>query len=148
MSDIIDRRSTSGWLLMLNNSPIVWQSKKQATVANSTAEAEYYAMGEAIKEALFIRQWIKHYYYDQELTIPIIKSDNDGAIKMADHATDHNRTKHIDVKHHFVREHVNKKHVIIEYVETSKQLADILTKAVKSVVYQRLVDMIYKRSLG
>ena len=143
-TDITDRRSTTGWLVMINNSPVAWQSKKQSTVATSTAEAEYYAIGEAVKEALFIRQWIKHYYYNHDLTIPIIKSDNDGAILMSDHATDHNRTKHIDVKHHFIRQHTHRKDVKIEYIETSKQLADILTKAVKSVVYQRLIGMIYK----
>jgi hypothetical protein len=143
----IDRRSTSGWLVMLNNSPIAWQSKKQQTTATSTAEAEYYALGEGVKEALFIKQWIKHYYLDNNLTIPVLKSDNDGAILMSDHSTDHNRTKHIDIKHHFIREHIHKKHVLIEYIETSKQLADILTKPVKSQVFQNLLNMIFKQNI-
>ena len=62
---------------------------------------------------------------------------------MSDHSTNHNRTKHIDIKHHFVREHIHKQNVKIEYIETSKQLADILTKATTTQVFKGLIDKLY-----
>jgi hypothetical protein len=139
-----NRKSTSGWLLMWNNCPVAWQSKKQSTVALSSTEAEYYALGEAVREGLYMRQWLQiycpHLNVDKQIEI---KCDNLGAKEMSDHATDHNRTKHIDIKHHFIREHVHAGRVKVNYVETSKQLADILTKAVKGQIYKRLKSIIY-----
>jgi len=41
--DIDGRRSTTGFIFMLNGGPISWASKRQSTVATSTAEAEYVA---------------------------------------------------------------------------------------------------------
>jgi hypothetical protein len=121
-----------------------WQSKKQTIVATSSTEAEYYGITEAIKEALFMKQFIKHYYLnDDETIIPLIKSDNEGAILMADHATDHNRTKHIDIRYHFIRDHLHKRDIDLQYVETSKNIADILTKAVKPQIYQQLIKQIF-----
>jgi hypothetical protein len=51
-----DRKSTSGYIVKLNNCTVSWASKKQATVSLSTAEAEYMAISSAIQEL----QWIKH----------------------------------------------------------------------------------------
>lgn len=39
------------------------------------------------------------------------------------------RTKHIDVRHHFLRECVEQEKIILSYVPTENQQADILTKA-------------------
>jgi hypothetical protein len=140
----VDRKSTSGWLCLLNGAPVGWQSKKQTIVATSSTEAEYYGITEAIKEALFMQQFIKHYYLnDNETIIPLIKSDNEGAILMADHATDHNRTKHIDIRYHFIRDHLHKRDIDLQYVETSKNIADILTKAVRPQIYQQLIKQIF-----
>jgi hypothetical protein len=152
-SDTSDRKSTTGWLLTIDGNAIIWQSKKQHTVAQSTAEAEYYALGDGTKEALFLKQWF-NYYYPMNInnqTIPLyitLKSDNNGAILMADHPTDHNRTKHIDIKYHFIREHIHNKSIKIEYVDTANQLADILTKTVKPAVFKNLVNIISKENIN
>ena len=45
-----DRKSTSGYVFMLNNGPISWASKRQKTVALSSTEAEYMALTLAAKE--------------------------------------------------------------------------------------------------
>ena len=50
--DSHDRKSTSGYAFMLAGGPITWKSKKQKSVALSTTEAEYYAMGAACQEAI------------------------------------------------------------------------------------------------
>ena len=38
------------------------------------------------------------------------------------------RTKHIDIRHHFIREQVQKRHIILDFVNSNNQLADIFTK--------------------
>jgi hypothetical protein len=142
----VDRKSTGGYIVMMNGLPVTWQSKKQSTIALSSTEAEYYALGEAVREALFLRQWMEHYVSGTRDQVPIlVKCDNQGAIQIADHTTNHQRTKHIDVQHFFVREHVHSKAVRIEYVETRLQLADILTKSVPKPRFAELKDMIYGR---
>lgn len=49
------RKSTSGYIFMLNGGPVSWCSKRQATVALSSTEAEYIALTLAAKEATWLR---------------------------------------------------------------------------------------------
>ena len=49
----IDRRSVSGTEITLRGAAVSWASNTQRCVALSTAEAEYVALGEGVKEALF-----------------------------------------------------------------------------------------------
>ncbi|XP_058211456.1 uncharacterized mitochondrial protein AtMg00810-like [Rhododendron vialii] len=44
--DLVDRRSTSGFVVFLGSTPISWCAKKQPTVARSSAEAKYRAMAQ------------------------------------------------------------------------------------------------------
>ncbi|XP_073391793.1 secreted RxLR effector protein 161-like [Physcomitrium patens] len=54
--DIDTRRPISGLIHKLGKSPIEWSSKRQATVALSTTEAEYRVLSEAAKDAIHLRQ--------------------------------------------------------------------------------------------
>ena len=49
-----DRRSISGALVLVGGLPVAWFSRTQKCVTLSTTEAEYVAMGDDVKEALFI----------------------------------------------------------------------------------------------
>ena len=55
--DIDGRRSTSGVLVFLGSSPILWLSLKQKVVALSTCEAEYVAAAIAACQAVWLR-WL------------------------------------------------------------------------------------------
>jgi hypothetical protein len=59
--------------------------------------------------------------------IPLL-CDNDCTIKIAYNPCEHSRTKHIDIQHHFLRDHDIKGDIIISYVGTNDQLADIFSK--------------------
>ena len=143
-----DRKSTGGHLSTINGCPIAWQSKKQSTTALSSTEAEYYALSATVREALFLRQWFR-VYRGQQLKIPVeIKCDNQGAIQMSDHTTNHNRTKHIDIQHYFIREHVRQNKISVNYIKSADQLADILTKAMKTPNYRRLSQLLMNKPVA
>ena len=57
-----------------------------------------------------------------------IKCDNTSAINLSKNPVLHSRTKHIDIRHHFIRDHVQKGDCVLEFIESSQQLADIFTK--------------------
>ncbi|MCL1415154.1 hypothetical protein M3J43_24330, partial [Escherichia coli] len=99
----INRKSTSGTCQFLGRSLVSWASKKQNSVALSTAEAEYIAAGHCCAQLLWMRQTLRDYGY--KLTKVPLLCDNESAIRMADNPVEHNRTKHIAIWYHFLRDH-------------------------------------------
>ncbi|KAK6163824.1 hypothetical protein DH2020_000688 [Rehmannia glutinosa] len=122
----VDRKSTSGTCQMLGNRLVSWFSKKQNSIATSTAGAEYIAAGSFCAQVLWMRQQLRDYEIEEK-EIPIM-CDNKSAIAITQNPVLHSRTKHIDVRYHFIRDHVEKKDITLEYISTDKQLADIFTK--------------------
>jgi len=53
---------------------------------------------------------------------------NTSAINISKNPIQHSRSKHIEIKHHFIRDHVQKKDIVLSFVDTKNQLADIFTK--------------------
>lgn len=125
--DIDSRRSTTGYLFMLNGGAISWSSRLQQTVAASTTEAEYMAAAAAIKEALWMRRLLAELSHDPGTIV--IKADSQSAIKLLKNPIISMRSKHIDVIYHFARERVARKDVAFEYIRTDHMAADSLTKA-------------------
>ena len=125
--DLDDRHSTSGNLFLLAGGPITWLSKKQPTVALSTAEAEYMSLCSATQEAVWLRALLNEFNFHQEQPT-VIKEDNQGTISMARNPVSHSRTKHIDIKYHYVRETISNGYVTLEYCPTEHMIADLLTK--------------------
>ena len=76
--------------------------------AQSSTEAEYMAMSEAAKQAIWIRHFLhsigKETVYNMAPTI--IYEDNQGAIKLADNPVNHLKMKHIAVHYHTIQEHI------------------------------------------
>jgi hypothetical protein len=105
---------------------VSWASKKQNSVALSTAEAEYIAAGHCCAQLLWMRQTLRDYGYKLS-KIPLL-CDNESAIRMTDNPVEHSRTKHIDIQYHFLRDHQQRGDIETAYVSTKEQLADIFTK--------------------
>ena len=132
-----DRRSVSGYMFMLCGAPISWMSKKQTSVALSTAEAEYIALSTATQEAVWLRQLTSELRFEQ--TKPtVIYEDNQSAISLAQNPQFHGRMKHIDIRHHFVREKVTDGMIEIKYCRSNGMLADMLTKGLSRTVFETL----------
>ena len=122
------RRSTSGYVFNVGSGAISWSSKRQATVALSTCEAEYVGQTQATKEAIWLRSLLTSLRKKDSLPTVIIYGDNQGAIALSKDPKSHGRTKHIDIAAHFCREKVADKSVDFKYTPTDLQVADGLTK--------------------
>ena len=66
--------------------------------------------------------------------------DNHVALKIGNNPVQHDRTKHIEVGRHFIKEKLNLKLVDIPFIQSSEQLADILTHAIPVEVLRKSLD--------
>nr|AAP53706.1 retrotransposon protein, putative, unclassified [Oryza sativa Japonica Group] len=126
----IDRKSTSGTCHFLGTSLIAWSSRKQSSVAQSTAESEYVAAASCCSQILWLLSTLKDYGITFE-KVPLF-CDNTSAINIAKNPVQHSRTKHIDIRFHFLRDHVEKGDVELQFLDTKLQIADIFTKPLDS----------------
>ena len=134
-NDEKDRKSTTGFLFKLfEQCTICWSTKRQLSVAASSTEAEYMALFEAVREAMWLKALATRRNVNIEKPI-IIYEDNNGCISIANNPTCHKRSKHIDIKYHFSREQVEKNIIKLNYISTGNQLADILTKPLSAVKF-------------
>jgi hypothetical protein len=135
------RKSTSGTLVMGFGGILIWSSKRQNCVALSTAEAEFVAACECVKNIQYLRNLLNEMKIIVPRTIQVYE-DNQGAIAMINNPTSHSRAKHIDIKYHFIRDLVNLKLIKLKYISTKDQLADILTKPLDSTIFNHLRSLL------
>jgi hypothetical protein len=115
---------------------VSWTSKKQNSVALSTAEAEYIAAGACCAQILYIKQTLLDYGVVLK-KVPLL-CDNESTVKIANNPVQHSRTKHIDICHHFFRDHVVKNDISLQGVRTKDQLANIFTKPLDEATFCQL----------
>ncbi|XP_071653360.1 uncharacterized protein [Temnothorax longispinosus] len=79
--DIDTRRSTTGWIALLNGGPVAWSSRKQTVTATSTTEAEFVALCATTKAVIWLKRLMSN--LDQQQTQPKpIRCDNQRAITL------------------------------------------------------------------
>lgn len=120
------RKSTSGVVVLLNDGPIAWMSRKQGVVSCSTTDAEYVAAHDGARETVWLRRLLCDLKTLQNNLTPLF-IDNKAARRLIENDSFHQRTKHIDIKFHYKRD-VHLKHIIVTPIHTKEQLADIFTK--------------------
>ncbi|XP_036341059.1 secreted RxLR effector protein 161-like [Rhagoletis pomonella] len=130
-ANLIDRRSYSGYAFILAGAAVSWEARKQRTVALSSTEAEYMAMTEATKEAMYLQGILK----DLGICCPnfTIFNDSQSAQKLIQCLGYSSRTKHINVRHHFVKECYQSGKIALTYMPTEDMPADVFTKSLSSV---------------
>ncbi|KAA3486727.1 laccase-2-like [Gossypium australe] len=93
---IEDLNSTSSYFFTLGSSVFCWSSKKQESVAQSTAEAKYVAATAAVNQTI----WLRNLLYDLNLSqgeATKIYCDNQSAVPIAKNPIFHGKTKHFKI---------------------------------------------------
>lgn len=127
-SDLDRRRSITGYVFQVGGNTVSWRSGLQHIVALSTTEAEYMALAEATKEALWLKGITSELGFIHKKVE--IFSNSQSALCLARNSVFHERTKHIDVRLHFIRDVVADGSVVVSKIGTLENPADILTKSV------------------
>lgn len=122
-----DRKSTSGYVFKVFGNVVSWASRKQSTISQSSTEAEYIALAQAVNEAKWIRQLLIEIGIVIHQPITIFE-DNQSCIRIAEEPREHKRMKHVDIKYCFIRDEIAKGIIEVKYKPTSDQTADIMTK--------------------
>jgi hypothetical protein len=76
-----------------------------------------------------------------EISVPRIRIDK-SAISLVKNSVHHDKSKHTDVRIHLIREYENSGQIILEFIRTEDQLADILTKQVGKEEFSEMCSKI------
>ena len=137
------RISVYGYVIYFSGVPVAWKSKSMRSVVLSTTEAEYVAISEVVKEIKFIYQLLES--MNVKVPLPIkVRVDNIGAIWLVNNSGVSKRTKHVDTRAHFVKTYVINEVVTTQFVESSENISDIMTKNQQSSNYHNVqVNPVY-----
>lgn len=140
--DESDRRSRYGYVAMLANGPISWESKKQMSVAVSTMEAEYMGLSEAAKEVVYLKRLLLHMNLRELASDKInIYCDNQSAVQLSKNNVFHRRSKHIDIRFHYTRELQENDEINVGFISSNEMIADILTKSLPKIKLYECIDL-------
>lgn len=138
-------RSTHGFVVMLFGNPVSWASRRQSCVATSTCHAEYMALGVAARESIWIQNLLMDIFSGGFVTT--IRCDNTAAIKVAYDLHLTKRSHHVAREFHYVNEQVHDGNLKVEWVDSQRQKADILTKGLGHILFTALKKVIGMISL-
>jgi hypothetical protein len=134
------RRSTTGWVVTMYGGAVSWSSKKQATTAASTMEAEYQACGAMAREGLsLLKALVELALLSDDFPIPgplIVRCDNKAALSLCEDRKEGQRVKHIDIIHHFARDCVASGELKFVYCRSEDNVSDCLTKALARPAFE------------
>jgi hypothetical protein len=141
----VTRRSVTGIILFVNNTPVRWISKQQKTVETSTYGSELVAARLAVELAM------EYCYSLRMLGVEVdgpcmMFGDNNSVILNTTIPSSMLKKKHNAIAYHRVRECVAAEIVRFVHVDSNSKLADCLTKPLGAVAFWRIIKPILFRA--
>ena len=132
------RRSRTGFFITLNGNLLSYKSKLQPGVpSQSSSEAEYRALSEALNETIWILMVLREIGIKVQTPIKFME-DNQAAIKLGQNKMVSARNKHTETRHHVIRHHNDKGTICLSHLSTNKMTEDMLTKCLTRPNFERL----------
>ena len=122
--------------LCFAGAPVVYRSRFQPTISQSSTEAEFIAAAEAGKLALYLRSMLNDLGIPQDSATPLYE-DNQAAIAMANAQRSTQRTRHMDIKHFALLEWVYTDQLILSSISTHDNPADGMIKSLGPNLFAR-----------
>jgi hypothetical protein len=140
----LGRKSTTGYVIRMFGCPIMWCSRLQKTISESTSEAELKAICEATHDILFVKYLTSELLYPIDDPIPVYE-DNVGALRHCQLLAGPKRIKHLELKYFKVMEYVQERILNIFKVPSKDQLADVLTKPLLETAFTRVLAQLMNK---
>jgi transposase InsO family protein len=138
-------KSTSGSLIYFDTALIAWCSSKQPVISLSSMEAEQIAAFETSRSIVYFRQFLKELGL-QQTSPTIIHEDNTGCIASSKNPIKSRRVRHMHLRYHYLRDIIHEQKVVLEYIKTTDQIADILTKPLPEEDFKRFLPFLVRQS--
>jgi hypothetical protein len=120
-------KSTYGIVVTFFGCPVLWTSRRFATIAASTCQAEYMALGVGTRQVL----WVRHLLTDilKHSFTGLLHCDNQAAIRVSTDDSANKRVRHVEREYYLTNQALHEKKTELMWVPTKEQLADMFTKA-------------------
>ena len=135
------RRSVSGIVIMMAGAAVVYKTILQRIIALSSTEAEFYALSEAGKLALYVRSILNELNMSQHVATSVYE-DNKGCLHMSQNQKPTKNTRHVDLRHFAVIDWVAQDLLLVKKISTHDNSSDTLTKSLGKTLFHRHTDTI------
>ena len=102
----------------------------------NNSETEYIAISELVKKVKFVKQLIKNFGIQTDLSILLIM-DNMGAIHIPRNNTSGTETKYVNIRFHYIRDLYNNQIVVLQFVKYDNNESNIITKHLTQKEFER-----------
>eukprot|EP00924_Labyrinthula_sp_SR-Ha-C_P009553 snap_masked-scaffold_2-processed-gene-27.53-mRNA-1 protein AED:0.39 eAED:0.39 QI:0/0/0/0.5/1/1/2/0/312 len=135
-----NRKSVFGNIILLNENIIFYRSKTEPIVTTSSTEAEYVGISCSIKDLRVSYNLLKELKVDFRTVILI---DNQPALRLCKGEIATGRLKHLDTRYKYVAQEVLAMKAELQYVQTSENWSDIMTKLCGKNMFSKFLDRFY-----
>ncbi|CAI7837649.1 unnamed protein product [Closterium sp. NIES-53] len=141
VDDSATQRSSQGYTFSFGTGSVSWRSTRLSSVFSSSCEYEIYARAMAAQEL----RWLTYLLTDlgeQPRSPPVLYVDNKAMIALCrEHRLEH-KTKHIALRYFLARELQQRGQLLLAYMATRANIADIFTKALSPHDHQRFSTVV------
>jgi hypothetical protein len=136
------KQSISGFIILINGTPILWGSLKQTVVVDSTCSAEYVAASIYCKQIMQAENMVQ--FLDFSCPRPYkMYTDSEACLKIATNSAKLGKVRHLEIRYHLVRCLILSGNIMLVYCITEEMLADLFTKIVTTAQDKRLATRFY-----
>ena len=145
----VDRRSMSGYVILINGAAIAYRSKRQSFAVSSTCESEIMALSSVVREIQALTRMLTDLgFRDADGPPVVVYEDNSCALSHCYDDTSHGRTKALDLRDAVVRQAVERGIMNVVAVRSKEQLADMMCKQADKGSFEAMRDAVLGMSMS